>query len=154
VSRVIPIGLALAACLWLLLLVAAAAVLLGVPITAGTYAFGSLICHQQPDRSFHLGLAQLPVCARCTGLYAGAVIGSLVFLRLRLPADPRILLIAAAAPTAVTWLVEIGALAALSNTTRAIAALPLGAAVAAVTLRLDECARPRRTASRRPPILS
>ena len=38
----------------------------------GVYAIGSLICHQLPERSFHLWGAQLPVCARCTGIYAGA----------------------------------------------------------------------------------
>ncbi len=42
------------------------------------YAFGSVICHQRPERSFHLWAAQLPVCARCTGIYLGAAMGAVV----------------------------------------------------------------------------
>jgi uncharacterized membrane protein len=154
VNSAIRASLAIAACVWLFVLLAAPSVLLGVPITAAAYLFGSFICHQQPDRSFHMGLAQVPVCARCLGLYAGAAIGSLAFLRRGLPVDPRRVLLVAALPTAVTWGLEMTGIAAMSNITRAMAAVPLGAAVAAVTLRLDECVRPRRTASRPPPILS
>src|SRR5438552_2016659 len=40
----------------------------------GVYAIGSLVCHQLPERSFHLESVPLPVCARCTGIYAGAAI--------------------------------------------------------------------------------
>ena len=42
----------------------------------GVYAIGSLVCHQLPERSYHLWTAQLPVCARCTGIYFGAVLGA------------------------------------------------------------------------------
>jgi hypothetical protein len=41
------------------------------------YGIGSLVCHQLPARSFHLWTAQMPVCARCAGIYAGAVLGAL-----------------------------------------------------------------------------
>ena len=37
--------------------------------SAGTYLVGSVICHQRPDRSFRLWGVQMPVCARCAGLY-------------------------------------------------------------------------------------
>ena len=40
------------------------------------YAVGSVICHQLPERSFHLWTAQMPVCARCTGIYFGAAIAA------------------------------------------------------------------------------
>jgi hypothetical protein len=40
------------------------------------YAAGSLICHQRPERSFHLLGTQLPVCARCMGIYAGAAMAA------------------------------------------------------------------------------
>src|SRR5690606_17850729 len=43
------------------------------------YVAGSLICHQIPERSFHLGPAQLPVCARCFGLYVGVALGALAW---------------------------------------------------------------------------
>jgi uncharacterized membrane protein len=33
------------------------------------------VCHRIDVRSFHLGDRQLPLCARCTGMYLGAVVG-------------------------------------------------------------------------------
>ena len=44
------------------------------------YAAGSLICHQRPERSFHLLGAQLPVCARCMGIYVGAAVTACLVL--------------------------------------------------------------------------
>ncbi len=38
-------------------------------------AVGYAICHRIPERSFHLAGRQLPLCARCTGTYLGALIG-------------------------------------------------------------------------------
>jgi uncharacterized membrane protein len=40
-------------------------------------AIGYAVCHRIDMRSFHIGLRQLPLCARCTGQYVGAVIGLL-----------------------------------------------------------------------------
>lgn len=37
-------------------------------------------CHHDPARTLHWGAEPLPVCARCTGLYAGLVLGPLVGL--------------------------------------------------------------------------
>lgn len=37
--------------------------------------FGYAICHQLPERSFHLGGAQLPLCARCSGTFLAALLG-------------------------------------------------------------------------------
>jgi hypothetical protein len=42
------------------------------------YAVGGVICHQRPERSYHFLAAQLPVCARCTGIYFGAAVGAIV----------------------------------------------------------------------------
>jgi len=42
----------------------------------GIYTMGSFICHQRPERSFHLWSVQLPVCARCVGIYLGASIAA------------------------------------------------------------------------------
>jgi len=46
-------------------------------LIAGVYAVGSLVCHQLPERSYHLWTAQMPVCARCAGIYFGAVLGAI-----------------------------------------------------------------------------
>lgn len=41
--------------------------------------FYSFICHQNPDRSFHFMGHALAVCARCTGIYFGMLLGGLSF---------------------------------------------------------------------------
>jgi uncharacterized membrane protein len=42
------------------------------------HAFGYL-CHQLPERSFHLAGHKFAVCSRCTGLYAGFALAALVY---------------------------------------------------------------------------
>jgi uncharacterized membrane protein len=41
----------------------------------------ALVCHQQPDRSFILFGGTVAVCARCLGIYLGAVVGLLLRVR-------------------------------------------------------------------------
>lgn len=41
--------------------------------------FGLLGCHQRPDRSFFVRGRQLPLCARCTGVFAGYLLGGALF---------------------------------------------------------------------------
>ena len=145
---------------WVVLIVAAP--ILPVPIAGVLYALGSLICHQRPERSFHLFAAQLPVCARCTGIYAGAALSAsaaALSARLRaraMSASARALLLAGAVPTAVTLALEWSRLWAGSNAARAIAGVPLGVACvlvvvqAAATLHYGGCAPRRPIASNRP----
>ncbi len=40
-------------------------------------AIAYAVCHRIDGRSFHLGEHQLPLCARCTGMYLGALLGLL-----------------------------------------------------------------------------
>lgn len=47
-----------------------------------TRLIGYAVCHQLPERSFHLGGEQLPLCARCSGTFLGALAG-FVLLTLR-----------------------------------------------------------------------
>ncbi|MDX1439914.1 MAG: DUF2085 domain-containing protein [Rubricoccaceae bacterium] len=54
---------------------------IGVPLME---AF-SWVCHQIPDRSFSVGGESLAVCHRCTGIFAGLVIGSALLLPLHVP---------------------------------------------------------------------
>ena len=42
------------------------------------YLFFDLICHQLPERSFHLFTEPLAVCHRCFGLYFGMLLGLLL----------------------------------------------------------------------------
>ncbi|MDD3394962.1 MAG: DUF2085 domain-containing protein [Anaerotignum sp.] len=41
---------------------------------------GSAVCHQMAERSFILDGKQLPVCARCTGIYSGIFFSMIFFL--------------------------------------------------------------------------
>lgn len=41
---------------------------------------GYAICHQIPERSFFMDGRQLPLCARCTGTFLGAILGLAVML--------------------------------------------------------------------------
>jgi len=47
-------------------------------------AVGYAVCHRIKARSFHFGDRQIPLCARCTGQYLGAVSG-LLFLSIKRP---------------------------------------------------------------------
>ena len=104
-----------------------------------TYTVGSVICHQRPERSFHTASTKWPVCARCAGLYLAAPLGAVLAFaarRHRRPAAPRAALIrwlaVASLPTALTWMGEWTGMLAVGNAARFIAALPLGAAIAAL----------------------
>lgn len=102
-------------------------------LAAVPYAIGALVCHQLPDRSFHLWGAQLPVCARCTGLYAGAALGLAAWVaaagrRGTWPRESAIKALAiGSAPTAVTVATAWLGIADPPNAWRAALALPLGA---------------------------
>ena len=103
------------------------------------YAGAARICHQRPERSFHLSGVQLPVCARCVGLYvsgaAGALLAFLVTGIPRVPRRTRAILIVAALPTAATLALELAGLASPSNIVRAVSAVPLGAAAGWMVVR-------------------
>jgi uncharacterized membrane protein len=134
-----------------LLVAPAAPSWLSVPM----YAVGSIICHQLPERSFHIGGVQLPVCARCLGIYAGAAAIALwtwlapaAAYRVIAPVSRvRVMLLAAALPTVVTVLVEWVTPVQTSNALRALAGAPLGGAGALVmaramaTLHYERCTR-------------
>ena len=70
---------------WLALLVAAPFVAsrshasaLGTLLVASVYGVGSMICHQLAERSYRLWDMQMPVCARCAGIYVGAAVAAIV----------------------------------------------------------------------------
>jgi len=62
----------------LALVAAAAAAPLAGPWGAPLYAAFGWICHQQPERSWHLAGEPLAVCVRCLGLYLGALGGAVL----------------------------------------------------------------------------
>ena len=105
--------------------------------SAGAYLVGSLICHQRPERSFHVAGAQLPVCARCTGLYLGAALGLLTWAAVAprrswrwTRASAVTALATSGAPTAVTVATAWIGVLDPPNAWRAALAIPLGAVAA------------------------
>ena len=137
------VGVGLAVLLWCAALVAAPLVGSsrdngGDLFAAAMYAVGSLVCHQRPERSFHLAGAQLPVCARCMGLYLGAAVGVTGWVAFgglgsrlgpraaRWPKRLRVALIVAAIPTLVSLLTAWLGFWDPGNVVRATLALPLG----------------------------
>ena len=111
-------------------------------LLAFIFAVGSVICHQLPERSFFLDGRQLPVCARCTGLYLSGVAGLAAWWALKLlrgwrpqPVPPRlamVLLAIVATPTVVSYLTGVFGVWDGSNQTRALLAVPLGVVAGAV----------------------
>jgi uncharacterized membrane protein len=105
------------------------------------YAAGAVVCHQLPDRSFFWNGHQLPVCARCTGLYVSAGVALLAWPAIKLsrawrpltisPALALRVLAIAAVPTVVTYLTGVSGVWDGSNLARAVLAIPLGAAAGA-----------------------
>lgn len=138
------LGLTLTTVLWVGALVEASSARSPV-LAAATYAAGSLLCHQQPARSFYRHDAQLPVCARCFGLYVGTCLGVLGWAALtgirQVPASRarewldygrmRRLVFVCALPTLVTVALAFIGWWDLSNAARAILGVPAGAGIAA-----------------------
>jgi uncharacterized membrane protein len=149
-SAVAPLAAALAA-VWVALLVVAPQ--LPVQLAGVVYLFGSVICHQIADRSFHVDGAQLPVCARCFAIYAGAVAGACAartsYAARTFMVRDRVVVVAAAVPTLLTALLEWAGLHS-SNVTRAAAGALLGAVLTAFVLHYVECERTRRSGISQP----
>ena len=128
---------------WTALIVTAP--LVPMPAALVAYVLGGMVCHQLPERSFHMAGHQLAVCARCTGIYTGAAV-CLCWQWVRLsracgpshgtlPADVRAMrrwLAGGALPTIATVALEQLGLWQPSNLVRATAGVPLGVAVAFV----------------------
>jgi uncharacterized membrane protein len=74
---------------------------------ATIYKAFSFLCHQIPERSFHLAGHQFGVCSRCTGLYAGFAVAAVAYPLVRsfktTNTPPRLWLILAAVPMAIDF---------------------------------------------------
>jgi len=109
-------------------------------LAAFAYSAGAVVCHQLPERSFAWAGQQWPVCARCSGIYLGVLVGLVAWLLVRgrwraRPGDPRRTLrwlAMAAAPTAVSWISGVLGVWDGTNLIRFALALPLGMAGGAI----------------------
>mgnify|MGYP005613697723 FL=1 len=48
-------------------------------LSSPLYTFFRFLCHQQPERSFHVMAEQFGVCSRCFGVYFGILTGFVVY---------------------------------------------------------------------------
>jgi uncharacterized membrane protein len=140
VKRFTPTLVAAAASAWAVLLVTGPWVTRSSESLGGVlYLAAGLVCHQLPERSFHFGGSQLPVCARCLGLYLGGAAGLMIWavaasartLSLRRASALRWLALAAV-PTAVSVVSAWIGTGDPDNIWRALLAAPLGFAAGAV----------------------
>jgi len=84
-------------------------------------------CHQQPDRCLELGTGRLAVCARCSGLYAGGLLGLLAGAATGVRCRPTLrTLVATAAPTVLDFVAGLVGLPSLPNWPRFAIALAPG----------------------------
>jgi len=120
----------------------------GTVVIVAVYGIGSLICHQLPERSFRLWTAQMPVCARCAGIYFGVAIAAIALAAAPLKRRPtyealavvghrlsgantsRATIIIAALPTLLTLVYEWTTGHMPPNGVRFAAGVPIGVAVA------------------------
>ena len=113
-------------------------------VASVVYAVSDRVCHQLPGRSFTRDDVPMPVCARCTGLYASGAAGATLALLWSLSARGRsrddvarlrLVLVASALPTALSWTLEVTGLYVPSMALRAVCAVPLGAVTGWVAVR-------------------
>lgn len=107
---------------------------IGYAFALMVYDMGRVICHQRPERSFHLFGAQLAVCGRCAGIYAGAAAMALAAWVWTGPARRsdlvRPALWLALAPAAATLVYEWLTGHTPANWIRALSGVPAGALIA------------------------
>ena len=95
------------------------------------YLFFSKICHQIPERSFFIFGKQLAVCSRCTGLYFGFLLGTvlypLIFKLERMPTPSPKYLLLACIPIGIDIFIRTFHIADNTFASRLITGLILGA---------------------------
>jgi uncharacterized membrane protein len=99
---------------------------------AGEAGFASFsnACHQRPERSFFAWGMQLPVCARCFGIYLGMFLGTLAYPRASKGGmPPGWVILACAAPMVADGGSEFFGLQAGFNAVRAFTGVLFGAVI-------------------------
>lgn len=80
-------------------------------------------CHQKPERSFTFNGYQFPICARCTGIIIGEILGIIVFVKRHISIKKGMLLIL---PTAIDGVTQLLRLQESNNTRRFISGILAG----------------------------
>ena len=127
---------------WLLMVLGSVfilALILGAPVAllngyeslAHTiYRTFSYVCHQIPERSLTIAGRTLAVCSRCTGIYSGFSLATMIYplvwsLR-RIDAPPRKWLFLAATPLAIDFALEFFGIWHNTHTSRLVTGVLLG----------------------------
>ena len=80
-------------------------------VSSPIYSFFSYLCHQIPERSFHIENHSFAVCSRCFGVYFGLFAGFIIYLFFRSIEEteplPRIWLFLSLVPIAIDWLLGV-----------------------------------------------
>lgn len=96
------------------------------------FVFFSSLCHQMPERSFHLSGQQLAVCSRCFGVYFGLFAGLLAYPLWRELDDieplPRKWLLLSVLPMSIDWSLTIFDIWENNHASRFITGMILGGA--------------------------
>jgi uncharacterized membrane protein len=89
-----------------------------------------IFCHGIPERCLYLWNVPMPICARCTAIYAGLILSFLVFLGLPRMREKvaRLILYAALVPMAIDGLTQLAQLRLSTNALRIETGLLAGVA--------------------------
>lgn len=115
----------------ILVLLAMSPPVLGTGARDIVMAMFSGVCHQLPTRSPHVDGVQLAVCHRCAGIYWGLPAAALLFAVAgrRVPISRHgapLLLIAAAAPAGIDWVLDVFGLWANTPVSRVLTGVIFG----------------------------
>jgi uncharacterized membrane protein len=99
-------------------------------LAATIYHAFSHVCHQLPERSFFIKGHSFAVCARCTGIYAGFAVATVLFPLARslrqTEAPARKWLFIAAAPLAIDFAIEFSGIGHNTHSSRLFTGAMLG----------------------------
>jgi len=103
-------------------------------VSSPIYHFFSFICHQIPDRSFHIEGEPFGVCSRCFGVYFGLVFGFVIYPFWREMTEieplPRFWLFLSLFPAGIDWSLTIFGIWENTHLTRFVTGMILGVACA------------------------
>ena len=122
--------------IWLLLILGAPVLKAGgyQSVSTPIYHFFSFICHQLPERSFHVEGEKFAVCSRCFGVYFGLLLGFLIYPLWRsideIDPLPRFWLFLSLIPIGIDWTLGIFGIWENTFASRFITGLILGIACA------------------------
>lgn len=89
-------------------------------------------CHQIPERSFFFGGYQFPLCARCTGIAIGYIVGTLAFIfKIRLSYVTFVVIML---PCAVDGVLQLCTKYVSNNRRRFFTGILCGAAISEIVL--------------------